>query len=271
MIPTNICTSRNPFALLTDDDDDDTDDNDIPQQAALASSPQANPPPFSRTDSALSDSGASSHFLVDGAHAVNIKVDLNPLTITLPDGRALHSTHTCNLDIPWLRGNATRAHIVPGLTHASLVSTAKFCDAGYTVIFDAAECRILDGTTIVLKGGRDKTTNLWRLPLRPSMTPCPLLAANSEAHTPLNTAPMTPPGRHAMHNVHTLPHIQNRVKFMHQSFFCPPIQTLLRAANLGFLSNIPFLTPELIHKHLTKSPATAKGRLKLRPSGHQST
>jgi len=114
MIPTNICTSRNPFALLTDDDDDDTDDNDIPQQAALASSPQANPPPFSRTDSALSDSGASSHFLVDGAHAVNIKVDLNPLTITLPDGRALHSTHTCNLDIPWLRGNAScRASRMP--------------------------------------------------------------------------------------------------------------------------------------------------------------
>jgi hypothetical protein len=58
---------------------------------------------------------------------------------------------------------------------------------------------------------------------------------------------------------------------MHQVFFCPPHQTLLRAANLGFLEGFPFLTTELIHKHLPKSPATAKGRLKLRPSGHRST
>ena len=43
------------------------------------------------------------------------------------------------------------------------------------------------------------------------------------------------------------------------------------AVNLGFLDNFPFLTTDLIHKHLAKSPATAKGRLKLTPTGHYST
>ena len=72
-------------------------------------------------------------------------------------------------------------------------------------------------------------------------------------------------------NVHTIPHLQNRVKYMHQALFCPPTQTLINAANLGFLDNIPFLTPELILKHLEKSPATAKGRMKLHSMGLRST
>ena len=74
-------------------------------------------------------------------------------------------------------------------------------------------------------------------------------------------------------NVHTsIPHLQNRVKYMHQSFFCPLVmQTLINAANLGFLDNIPFLMPKLILKHLEKTPATAKGRMKLRSMGLRNT
>ena len=49
---------------------------------------------------ALSDSGASSHFLIKGLPAVNIKVAKFPITIKLPDGSIIWSTHTCNLDIP---------------------------------------------------------------------------------------------------------------------------------------------------------------------------
>ena len=79
---------------------------------------------------ALSDSGATSHFLMNGAAAVNIKRTNHPITITLPNGKTIRSTHTCNLDIPWLLGHMTEAHIVPGLAHASLISTRKFCDAG---------------------------------------------------------------------------------------------------------------------------------------------
>jgi hypothetical protein len=123
------------------------------------------------TATALSDSGATSHFILDGAHVINIQIDPNPITITLPDGATLRSTHTCNVDIPWLCQEATKAHIVPGLTHASLLATAKFCDAGYTVSFDATQCRIYDGTTLVLKGERDSASQLRRLPLHPPAMP----------------------------------------------------------------------------------------------------
>jgi len=81
---------------------------------------------------------------VDGANVINKQIDLNPIIITLPDGATLQSTHTCNVNIPWLRDDATKARIVPGLAHSSLLSTATFCDAGYTVAFDAQVCRIYD-------------------------------------------------------------------------------------------------------------------------------
>ena len=250
MIPTTTNCNTNHFAALAVDDDDDVGTD--------LSHPTHN---NTQTSTALSDSGATSHFIAEGTHVINKQVDHNPITITLPDGATLKSSHTCNVDIPWLRHSATKAHIVPGLAHASLLSTAKFCDAGYVVTFDAQHCKVFDGRTLVLEGGRDTATNLWHLPLNPQtlQQPCTMTMEN----TP------TPPQE--LHNVYTIPHLQNRVKFMHQVFFSPPIQTLLRAANLGFLDGFPFLTAELIHKHLPKSPATAKGRLKLVQAGHRST
>lgn len=99
--------------------------------------------------------------------------------------------------------------------------------------------------------------------------------------TPLHTSGTSPsphvPQKHLIpppimsNSIHTITHLQNHIKYMHQAFFCLPEQTLLRAASLGFLNNMPFLTLDLIHRYLTKSPAMAKGRLKLHPSGYQST
>jgi hypothetical protein len=58
---------------------------------------------------------------------------------------------------------------------------------------------------------------------------------------------------------------------MHKAFFCPPIQTLLRAAHLGFLDTCPVLDAKTIRKHLPKSPATAKGRMRLHPKNQHHT
>ncbi len=131
MNPTINAHNCNYFAALTDDDDE--------EQTMQPKGPQHN----SDNTTAISDSGATSHFILDGAHVVNTQIDTNPITITLPDGATIRSTHTCNVDIPWIRQEATRAHIVPGLAHASLLATAKFCDAGYTVTFDFGQCKFL--------------------------------------------------------------------------------------------------------------------------------
>ena len=61
----------------------------------------------------------------------------------------------------------TEAHIVPGLSHSSLISTKKFCDAGYTVFFDEYKCRVYFKGELLLLEERYETTELWKLPIRP--------------------------------------------------------------------------------------------------------
>ena len=78
----------------------------------------------------LSDSCASSHFLIKGSPAVNIKITEYPIAIKLPDGSIIWSTHTCNLDILWLPHEMMEANSVPGLEHSSLISTEKFSKVG---------------------------------------------------------------------------------------------------------------------------------------------
>ncbi len=50
---------------------------------------------------AISDSGATGYFLVQGAPVANMEIAEKPITITLTNGRTIQSTHTCNLDIHW--------------------------------------------------------------------------------------------------------------------------------------------------------------------------
>ena len=99
---------------------------------------------------AISDSGATAHFICEGAPVVNVRPATIPLKITLPNGEKIESTHTCNLDIPWMSHAMTQAHIVPGLSHSSLISTKQLCDAGCQVVFDLDECRVIKEGQLLL-------------------------------------------------------------------------------------------------------------------------
>ena len=76
---------------------------------------------------------------------------------------------------------------------------------------------------------------------------------------------------HSARNLHTLPYLQNRVKYMHQTFFCPPNSTLLAAINNHQFKGCPFMTADNVRKYLTMSPANSKGRMKLPHTGIRST
>ena len=63
----------------------------------------------------------------------------------------------------------------------------------------------------------------------------------------------------------------NNVKFTHQRFCNPPIASLLKASNVGFLKGAPHLDAHKVHKYLIASPAAAKGHLKRPCKGIRST
>ena len=63
------------------------------------------------------------------------------------------------------------AHIVPGLAHASLISTFFCSDAGCKVVLDIAECRMYYEEKVVLTGTRDEAAALSELPINPAGVP----------------------------------------------------------------------------------------------------
>jgi len=97
---------------------------------------------------AIADSGATGHFMVAGAPIVNKQLATTPICILLPNGKQIKSMHACNLNIPWLPDKMTEAHIVPGLSHTSLISIRKLCKAGCKVSFDKSECRVMHNNNL---------------------------------------------------------------------------------------------------------------------------
>ena len=97
------------------------------------------------------DSDTTGHFCIPGVDVENIQQAVVPLIILQPNGETLHSTHTCDLKIPWLPAEMRRAHIVPGLAHTTLISIRQFCKAGATVLFDGNTCYVFHIGRILLK------------------------------------------------------------------------------------------------------------------------
>ena len=69
-------------------------------------------------------------------------------------------------------------------------------------------------------------------------------------------------------NVYTLPYKKNQLKFMHQTLFCPPIETLIQAIQHMHLEDIPYMHTDSVQKYLALSPATSKGRMKRPRAGN---
>ena len=86
-------------------------------------------------DHAIADTGATSIFIMDGFKVINKRVAHTPLTINLPDGKKVQSSHVCDIEIHGLPTVLT-GYIVPSLTVASLIGICPLCKAGCKVVFD---------------------------------------------------------------------------------------------------------------------------------------
>ena len=113
---------------------------------------------------AIADTGATSIFIMEGTPCKNIHPAICPLTINLPDGTKVKSTHTCNITIPGLP-KVLVGHVVPKLTIALLIGIRVLCDAGCKVLFTKNKCDVWYNGNIILCGKKDPSTDLWMLPI----------------------------------------------------------------------------------------------------------
>ena len=203
---------------------------------------------------AILDSGATSHFLVTQAPAINIRPTQRPITARIPDGSTITSTKEYELDLPSLPKKAREAHIIPGLANYSLVSVTKLCNAGCEVHMSMIGCTITYRGSTVLCASKCKKTGLWMIPLTPSTADHPPNLMHELAHNVVETSTKS-----------------ELAQYIHQSLCSPPKPTLLSAIKNSQLRSIPGLTYELISKHLPPSTATDKGHLSRIRQGIRST
>jgi hypothetical protein len=112
------------------------------------------------------DTGASSHYLRSCDPHTTTGHTKPSITVGLPNSAMLQSTMAaCQLSLPQLPITAREAHILPGLAHSSLLSIGKLCDAGCEATFDDQQVVITKNNTSLLRGQRDHSTGLWRIPL----------------------------------------------------------------------------------------------------------
>ena len=116
------------------------------------------------SNAAIADSGATQIFVMDGIPVHNKRKTTCPLKVALADGRQVTSTHMCDIIIPGLP-TTLMGHIVPEVSIASLFGIRVLTAAGCTIKFDNEKCVVKYNGTIILRGMKDPTTDLWTLPI----------------------------------------------------------------------------------------------------------
>jgi hypothetical protein len=110
---------------------------------------------------AIADTGASSHYLRPQDPHNTTGANKTPITVRLPNGTMLQSTtEACQLALSQLPEQAREAHIMPGLTHSSLLSIGKLCDAGCKAIFTEHEVKISHNDQVLLTQVNETRTAL---------------------------------------------------------------------------------------------------------------
>jgi hypothetical protein len=190
------------------------------------------------------DYGCTGHSLLVNAPCLNKVESRTPLTVRLPNGATMESSHTADLGIPELNAAASKAHVSPGMANHSLLSVGQLCDEGYIVTFKQYTVTICNsGSSHLLSGPRDVNTGLWRINLKQTNNHIPEPIANS-AYQLRNTGAL--------------------VHYLHKALFSPTKSAMLQAAKDGHLITWPGLTEAAINKHLKLRPATAMGHMNQR-------
>ena len=180
--------------------------------------------PPTNTTTAIADTGASGHYLRIQDPYQTHGTTKPSIRVALPNGTTLQSTNqTCTLDLPQLPTNAIDAHILPGLTHSSLISIGKLCDAGCTATFDDQQVLIQKDKQTILHGPRDFRTGLWRIPLTNQPT--------KPSSTPSQTTQ-----KQQLNSAYDCTTIAALIKFLHATAFSPVKSTWLQAIQRGVFS-----------------------------------
>jgi hypothetical protein len=133
--------------------------------------PPPEPPPPQPAHEANADTGSNGHYMalkdMNCLHDVREVAPHEAITVTLPAGEEIHSTHTGELRFSPAHAGQ-RVHVFRSLW-GSLLGIGDLCDVGLVAVFDKHKVYIVDpeSDAVVLTGNRDTHTRLWMIALTP--------------------------------------------------------------------------------------------------------
>ena len=156
------------YPIIVDDDDTTVVTENLSSKCQQICAPSVHPrKPSIPITHAVANTGATSITIMQKTpNMKNVRLATKPLTINLPDGTMVKSTHIYDLEI-WELSYVLEGHIVPDLTVASLVGIRILCKMGCTVLFTDTVCYVKYQGKVILMGYKDPSTDLWVVPITP--------------------------------------------------------------------------------------------------------
>lgn len=153
--------------------------------------------------------------------------------------------------MPGLPKELRKGHVVPSLSHSSLVSIKRLCRGGCEVIFKVNKCEVWYQNKKVLTGRTIGPGELWILPIDGREALKMKRRKRCKIHQALQM------------QLCTLYRTNNkRLNTCTKPFFSMPAPTLEKVITNKQLLGFPCMTIEDIRRHLPPSPTTPKGRMK---------
>ncbi len=244
---------------------------------------------------AVRNTGATSHALLPSAPSIPTGQQ-SQAVFHLPndDTAAAATINKLHLNIC----KPTRSvNIVPALVENSLLSTNKFVEAGYTVIYDAEEVnfygarttKIVVSEAVILKGWRCPCAKLWRVLITEVLTnknTDTLLLDHPHGHDSINAMYQVKTttvmhdhiqcmrchtSKEHIHNVYELPSVKPSIQYLHGAAGFPTKPSWLKAIRRGNYNSWPLLNVKNVAKYFPKLEEMQKGHMQGQHQGVRST
>ena len=210
----------------------------------------------------IADTGCSAHYIQVTGPVTDIQPACNPISVVLPDGTTMISTHTASLPIPSLPYAARSCHLFPSLATGSLLSIGQLCDHGCTALFTATHLHIALAGQPLLEGYRSGPYGHWIVHLQPHVP--------GTTPSPLPAPPVTPSDHMALALLPTSL-LTAKIAFYHAAMFSPTWSTWCAAIDAGHLATWPDLTSAQIRRHFQGSVPMYLGHLDQTRANQRST
>jgi hypothetical protein len=115
----------------------------------------SNPP------SSIVDDPCTSNFLSAKSPFTSKQAEHIPLSVKMPNGTSIQSSHTCDLLLTDLPPQARKSHVLSGIVHNSLISVGQLCDNGCDISFNKERVSVTNNGKCIMLGACDPQSDLW--------------------------------------------------------------------------------------------------------------